>query len=124
MRVKLLGALALTMVPLAAANAMDVATFLVKADALEKKGMRALFSSDFRLLKGEIEAQSRQLRAERLAAVAAKRRPAYCPPARSRGLNSNEILASFRTIPVAQRPRTQVREALLALLVRKYPCPA
>jgi small neutral amino acid transporter SnatA (MarC family) len=118
---KLLGAIVLATLPLAAAQAMDVATFLTKADALEKKGMMALFSSDYKMLKREIETQSQVLRNERLAAERAHRRPAYCPPAKP-GLNSNEILASFRTIPAAQRPRTQVKDALRALLARKYPC--
>jgi hypothetical protein len=119
-RTLLLAAL-LAVVPVAAADAMDVATFLTKADALQKKGMMALMSSDYKLLKNEILAQSQALRNERLAAVRAHRKPAYCPPAKS-GLNSNEILAAFRTIPAAQRPRIQVKDALRGLLVKKYPC--
>jgi hypothetical protein len=62
------------------------------------------------------------LRAERLAAERSKRRAAYCPPANQKGLNSDEILAAFRSIPAAQRPRTEVKDALRALLARKYPC--
>jgi hypothetical protein len=120
-RKKLLGAVVLATLPLAAAQAMDVATFLAKADTLKKKGMLALMSSDYKLLKNEIVAQSQVLRGERLAAERSGRRPAYCPPAKS-GLNSDEILAAFRTIPAPQRPRTQVKDALRALLARKYPC--
>jgi hypothetical protein len=120
-RKTLLAALLLAVVPLSAANAMDVATFLAKADALQKKGMLALMSSDYKLLKNEIVAQSQVLRGERLAAERAHRRTAYCPPAKS-DLKSNEILAAFRTIPAAQRSRIQVRDALRALLARKYPC--
>ena len=123
MKIKLLAAALLAMVPLGAANAMDVATFLAKADALEKKGMMALMSSDYKLLRNEIMAQSRLLRAERLAAERAGHKPAYCPPARQE-LGSKELLAAFRTIPVAQRPRIQVRDALRAFLARKYPCRA
>ena len=121
MKMKLLAALSLAIVPLGAAQAMDVATFLAKADALQKKGMLALMSSDYKLLKKEIVTQSQTLRAERLAAERARRKPAYCPPAKS-GLNSGEILAAFRSIPAAQRPRTDVKDALRALLARKYPC--
>lgn len=121
MKKKLLPAVLLAIVPLSAANAMDVATFLVKADALQKKGMLALMSSDYKLLKAEIETNAKILRAERLAAERARRRPAYCPPAKQ-SLDSDEILAAFRSIPAAQRPRVQVKDALRALLVRKYPC--
>ena len=123
MKKKLLAAALLAIIPLGAANAMDVATFLAKADALQKKGMMALMSSDYKLLKREIETQAGLLRAERLAAERARRKGAYCPPPKQ-SLTSNEILAAFRTIPVAQRPRIQVKDALRALMARKYPCRA
>jgi hypothetical protein len=113
--------LALAAAPVAGLQAMNVAEFLQKADALEKKGMTALFSSDYRLLKNEVENAAKALRAERLAAERAGRRGAYCPPPKS-GFKSEEILAHFRAIPVAQRPRTDVKAGLLGLLVRKYPC--
>lgn len=123
MKTKLLAAILLATVPLGAAQAMDVATFLAKADALQKKGMLALMASDYKLLKGEIETQAAALRAERLAAERARRKAAYCPPARQ-SLTSSEILAAFRTIPAPQRPRIQVKDALRALMARKYPCRA
>lgn len=121
MKKKLLAAVMLAAAPLGAAQAMDVATFLAKADSLQKKGMLALMSSDYKLLKAEIETNVLALRNERLAAERARRRAAYCPTGRQ-SLNSDEILASFRTVPAAQRPRTPVKDALRALLVRKYPC--
>ena len=114
-------ALALAAAPLSALQAMNVAEFLQKADRLEKKGMAAMFSSDMRLLKGEIQTASRQLRAERLAAERAGRRGAYCPPAKA-GLNSRELLAHFRSVPPAQRGVTQVKDALRSYQARKYPC--
>jgi hypothetical protein len=121
LKIKLLATALLAVVPLGAAHAMDVATFLARADALQKKGMMALMSSDYKLLKKEIVDQSNVLRAERLAAERARRKPAYCPPAKS-GLNSDEILVAFRSIPAAQRPGIQVKDALRALLARKFPC--
>ena len=121
MKLKLLAAALLAVVPLGAAQAMDVATFLVKADALEKKGMLALMSSDYKLLMREIQTQGAALRAERLAAQKAGRKAAYCPPEKQ-SLTAKEVLTAFRTIPVAQRPRIQVKDALRALLARKYPC--
>jgi hypothetical protein len=121
LKIKLLAAALLAVVPIGAAQAMDVATFLVKADALQKKGVMALMSSDYKLLKGEIETNGAALRAERLAAERARRKPAYCPPAKQ-SLTSGEILAAFRSIPAAQRPRIQVKDALRALMARKYPC--
>jgi hypothetical protein len=81
-----------------------------------------LFASDYKLLKAEVTNASAQLRAERLAARAAGRRPAYCPPQDQGSLDSNELLAAFRTIPPAVAARTEVKDALRALLARKFPC--
>jgi hypothetical protein len=106
----------------AAAQAMDVGTFLAKADGLEKSGMMALFSSDYGLLKRETEADVQALVAEARAAKAAGRPHAFCPMPGKMVLASNEIIAALRNVPVAQRPHTDVKEPLRALLSRKYPC--
>jgi hypothetical protein len=118
---KFLAAALLTIVPVTAANAMDVATFLTKADGLEKKGVLALMSSDYKLLTGEVQTASNALRAERLAAQKAGRRPAYCPAAKT-SLTSRDILTAMRAVAPAQRPRTQVRDALRAYFARRFPC--
>ena len=115
--------LVLALAPAGALHAMDVATFLAKADALQRQGMLAMFSSDIGLLKAEIQDDGKALRAEQAAAQRAGRRPAFCMPAKAE-VNSNELIAHLRTIPVAERARTQVRDAFRTLVVRKYPCPA
>lgn len=120
MKLKLFAAVLIAALPVSA-HAMDVATFVTKADALEKKGVRALFSSDYRALKSEATTAAAQLRAERLAAAKANRPMAYCPPAKS-GLSPSEILAHFRAMPPALRAHTQVKDGLRTLLARKYPC--
>jgi hypothetical protein len=124
MRKLLLGLVAAALTAAAAsAQSMPVSTFLAKADALESKGPLALMSSDLALLKREAQAAGKSLKEERLAAVAAGRKPAYCPPANA-STDSDELLAEMRAIPAAERPRTDVRSALKRLLVKKYPCPA
>ena len=120
-KARLAAAALLAVAPAGAASAMDVATFLAKAEALEKQGMLALMSSDYGLLKAEVQSAAGQLRAERAAAVKARRKPAFCPPA-DVGLDPRELLGQLRAIPPAQRRRTQVKDGLRALLVRKYPC--
>jgi len=120
---KLLLVALLVVVPVTALHAMTVAVFLQKAEALKARGMTAMFSSDISLLKNEIKGAGAALRAERLAAQSAGRRPAYCPPERP-AIQPNELLAHFRAIPAPQRARMEVRDALRGLLVRKYPCPA
>jgi len=121
---KLLLAAALVVVPVTALQAMTVALFLEKADALQRRGALAMFSSDLRLLKGEVQTAAASLRAERLAAVRGGRRPAFCPPGPGGRFDSDEILRHFRAIAPAQRARMEVRDGLRSLLVRKYPCPA
>jgi hypothetical protein len=117
---KLCAAIAALCIP-AATSAMPVSTFLTKADALEAKGVRALFASDYKLLKKTIQADSLALRDERLVAKAAGRTPAYCPSGPAK-LDSNEIVQAMRAVPAAQRARTDTRDALRAYFVRRYPC--
>ena len=122
MNTKMMLAALIAAMPIAAADAMNVAIFLQKAEALEKKGMMALFSGDFKVLKKEVEGASAQLRTERLAAQQAGRKPAFCPPAKGGSLNPNELLAHMRSIPAGQRSQTEVKDGLRGLLARKYPC--
>lgn len=123
---KLAVALLLSVVPVTAAQAqnMPLNQFLDKATALEKKGAMALFSSDIGRLKKEIQNSGKELRAERLAAAAAGRKPAFCPPEKGASLNSSELLSHFRSIPQAQRARMRTKEAFRNFMARKYPCPA
>lgn len=120
---KLLLAAALIALP-AALHAMTVAVFLEKAEALKSRGALALFSSDLRLLKGEVQTAAAAVRAERLAAERAGRRPAFCPPGGLGRFDSDELLRHFHAIAPAQRARMDVRDGVRSLLVRKYPCPA
>ena len=120
----IVAALALATTPMTGAMAaMDVATFLGKADALRAKGPMALFSSDIGLLKREVTTASGALRAERLAEVKAGRKPAYCPPAKG-SMNSDELLAAMRAVPPTERPRTDIGTVLRSIMIRKFPCPA
>ena len=122
MKNKLILAGLMIALPASAAQAMDVATFLAKADALQGKGMLALFSSDIGLLKREITTDLKALVDEARAAASAGRPHAFCPQPGRMALNSDEILATMRTVPAAERPRTDVRQPLKVLLARKYPC--
>lgn len=117
---KLAGMMLLVAVP-SALNAMPLSEFLPKAEALQKKGAMALFSSDMGLLKNELKAAGAQLRAERLSAAQAGRKPAYCPPPKG-GLNPNELVTYLQTIPPAQRGMS-FKDAYKSFLIKKYPCP-
>lgn len=118
---KFLVAALAVVVPIGALHAMTVAVFLEKADALQARGMMAMFSSDIGLLKGEVTSAGAALRAETAAARRAGRPPAFCAPERVR-MSSNELLAFFRALPPAQRQRLEVRDAMRFYMVRRFPC--
>ena len=122
MHKKLLAAGLTIVLPVTALQAMTVAVFLQKAEALEKKGALALFSSDLGRLKAEMKQAGQALKAERLAAQRAGRQVGFCPPEGGARLNSNELLAHFSSIPPAQRQRMHVRDGLRSLMIRKFPC--
>lgn len=105
------------------AAAMSVADFLAKARALEAKGMAAMFSSDFGVLKREITNASTAYRAGLANASKAGQTPHSCPPPKGKAkLDSNELIADFARIPAAQQQRTSVSAAFLDFMARKYPC--
>ncbi len=114
-------AAALIATPVLAQN-MPVSTFLEKADALKAKGPMALFSSDIGVLKKEIQAAGLAARAERQAREAAGKPRLACPPEKV-SMNSDELIESFRAIPVAQQPRVTVKQAMTEMVRKRYPCP-
>ena len=108
--------------PMTAATAMPVSTFLAKSEALMKKGPMAVFSGDLGLLRSEMKTSVAQLRAEQAAARKAGRKPASCMPQKV-VVRPNELLDYLRAIPAAERGMP-MKEALGGWMVKKYPCPA
>lgn len=121
---KLAVALLLSLAPITAVQAqnMPLNQFLNKATSLEKKGPLALLSGDLKVLKKEMQNSGKELRAERLAAAAAGKKPAFCPPENGASVNSSELLSHFRSIPQAQRDRMRTKDAFRSFMARKYPC--
>lgn len=115
-------ALACGAAPLSAAAAMPLSQFLPKAEALAKKGAMAIFSSDLGVIKKEMETSGSQIRAERLAAIKAGRKPDFCPPSKG-SFNADELLNHLRAVPAAQRGMP-FKAAYKSFLVKKFPCPA
>ena len=121
MKLRIAAGLLLLVAPLASAAAMPVSTFLAKADRLESKGPLAIFSGDMKLLQNQIKADSAALRAERVAAQAAGKRPAYCPSGAVK-LGVKDILGAMRAVPVPRRATTDTKDALRAYFARRFPC--
>ena len=100
---------------------MDVATFLLRAEKLQKKGPLALFTSEYRLLTREAEGAGDQLKAENAVLVKAGKPTPDCPPKKG-SLSSSELLNGFRAIPAADRPRMSVKDGMRIYLATKWPC--
>jgi hypothetical protein len=114
---------ALTIAGPASANSeMRVDHFLVKANALKKKGPMALFSSDLKLLMNRVKADFGTIRTERLAAESAGRPVAFCPPKEGAKITDKDVLGAMEAVPPPRRAATSTRDALKAMLVRRYPC--
>jgi hypothetical protein len=103
-----------------AANAMTAETFYVKASALQRQGISAMFSSDFSVLKSEMEKAVKSVKAEN-AAAKAKGRPLYCAPEKV-AIKSDEVITEFGKIPKERRKKLTVRGAWREIAIRKYPC--
>ena len=123
MTLKLLAAVVALSVS-AAAGAMPVQTFVSKATALKSKGPLALFSGDLKLLTAQVKSDFAQLRSERLAAKAAGRPPAFCPPGGGVKLSDTDVMNAMQAIPPADRARTDTRDALRLYMARRFPCRA
>jgi len=106
-----------------AAQSMPVATFLAKANVLERKGPLAMFSGDLKLLLGQVKGDFAQIRQERLSAKAGGKPAPFCPPDVGVKLSNRDIMAAMQAVPQPDRARTDTRAALRAMLIRRYPCP-
>lgn len=105
------------------AQAMSVAEFLAKADALTAKGLLAVGSPDIALLRDEVKTASDAYRAKIAADVAAGRKPGSCPPPTGTAkVTGDELIAEFRTIPAARQPKLSVNAAFAAFMTKRYPC--
>lgn len=103
-------------------SAMTVAVFIAKADSLKKKGPLALFSGDLKLLTNQIKADGASIRAERLAAKAAGKPTAFCPPEAGVKLSDKDVMQAMQAVPGAERGRTTTRAAMRAFMARRFPC--
>jgi hypothetical protein len=120
MKLKLLLAGGALLLCSTSASAMDAETFYVKAVALKKKGMAAMFSKDLRPMISLFDTAANSVKAENEKATAAGS-PLYCAPKKYR-LTADQFLSEFSKIP-QQRRRTQtVREAWREIVIRRFPC--
>lgn len=106
----------------ASAQAMSVAEFLAKANALKAKGFLAMGSPDIKLLRTEVGRASDAYRSDLASAKAAGRAPHSCPPPKGKAkIGSNELMAEFEAIPADKR-NMSVKTAFYAMMKKRFPC--
>jgi hypothetical protein len=105
-----------------AAEAMTVQEFLTAASRIPRNPT-ALLRADTRRLIAEIRTASETIGNEREAAIAAGRRPAFCPPGGRASVSADALLARFNAIPPARR-NISVTQAMREWMAERHPCPA
>ena len=105
------------------AQTMNAEAFHRRATKLQNKGAVAIFSmGEIKKLAAEGGAAARKARETRLAAVAAGRKPRYCPPEAPQSMNSSEFMTRLSAIPAPDRARIDMTEATTRILAVKFPC--
>ena len=110
-------------VPAAAAAPGTAQDFLDRANRLKGKGALALFDGDLKKLQTEAITAGKSIGAERIADEKAGRPRAYCSPQPKASLGQSEFLSGLQAIPAAERSRISIKQALLQIIQKKYPCP-
>lgn len=120
MKLKLLFACGALLLCSTAASAMDAESFYVKAVALKKRGMSAMFAKDLRPMMRLFETAADSVKAENLKAKA-EGAPLFCPPQKYR-LTADQFISEFARIPQSRRRTQTVRDAWREIVIRRFPC--
>jgi hypothetical protein len=120
MNLKLLFASSALLLCANSASAMDAETFYVKAVALKKKGMGAMFSKDLKPMIHLFDTAANSVKAENEKARATGD-PLFCAPKKYR-LTADQFIAEFGKIPQERRRIQTVREAWREIVIRRFPC--
>lgn len=124
MRKTILLALVLSVSTHAPAAAVGSAqNFLDRAERLKAKGPLAFFDGDYGRLKTEATLVGESIGDDRIAAEKAGKPILYCSPLPRAELGSFEFIHGLEAIPAAERERMSLKDAMIRVLQRKYPCP-
>jgi hypothetical protein len=96
--------------------------FLDRAERLKAKGPLAFFDSDYGRLKAEGTAAGKAIGDDRIAAERAGKPILYCSPSPRAELGSFEFIRGLEAIPRAALAQMSLKEAMVRVLQRKYPC--
>ena len=108
--------------PALAAPPGTAQNFLDRANRLKAKGPFALFDSDYGRLKAEAMAVGKSIGDDRIAAEKAGRPILYCSPTARAKLGNFEFIDGLAAIPPGERARMSLKDGMLRVLQKKYPC--
>jgi hypothetical protein len=108
--------------PAMAAAPGSAQNFLERANRLKAKGPLAFFDRDYGRLKAEATAVGKAIGDDRIAAEKAGRPILYCSPTPRAQLGSFEFIDGLNAIAPAERARMSLKEGMLRVIQRKYPC--
>jgi hypothetical protein len=108
--------------PALAAPPGSAQNFLDRANRLKAKGPFALFDSDYGRLKAEAMAVGKSIGDDRIAAERAGTPILYCSPTARAKLGNFEFIDGLAAIPAAERARMSLKDGMLRVLQKKYPC--
>lgn len=123
MRKPALFALAVSVsLPVLATPAGTAQHFLDRANRLKAKGPLALFDRDYGRLKAEATTAGKSIGDDRIAAEKAGGPILYCSPKPRAKLGSYEFIDGLEAIPAAERAKMSLKQAMIRVLQKKYPC--
>jgi len=96
--------------------------FLDRAHRLKAKGPFAFFDSDYGRLKAEATVVGKAIGDDRIAAEKAGKPILYCSPSARAQLGSFEFIDGLDSLPAAERARMSLKDAMIRVLQKKYPC--
>jgi hypothetical protein len=118
----LLAVALLVSTPALAAPPGTAQNFLDRANRLKARGPLAFFDSDYGRLKAEATAVGKSIGDDRIAAERASRPILYCSPTARAKLGNFEFIDGLAAIPAAERGTMSLKQAMIRVLQRKYPC--
>jgi len=96
--------------------------FLDRANRLKAKGPLAFFDRDYGRLKAEATAVGKSIGNDRIAAERAGRPILYCSPTARAKLGNFEFIDGLAAIPAGERATMSLKEGMIRVLQKKYPC--
>lgn len=119
-RLPLLAALAAVTLAAPASAAMTVGTFVTRANALKAQGPMALVSPDFATLRGEAQAATAELKAERAQRKAKGLKPIACVP-EGQSIGITEMLDGLAALSPAEQ-KLPLKDGYARVIAKRFPC--